>query len=880
MLGQWPLVGRREEIELLRHVVEDDSAGGIVIAGAAGVGKTRLALDALELARASGFPTERVHASNAARAVPFGAFASFLPPPEQGSESLLGLLQGFARALGHRAEGKRWVLLVDDAQWLDDPSAALVQQLVTHGPVFVIATLRAGLRPPDAITAIWKEGYAPRIDLQPLSLRDTQALVESVLGGPADGATIRTLWEATEGSPLYLRELILGAVASERLNERHGVWVLDASAGVPSRLAELLEARFTTASNTELRAMQMLAMTGYCSASLLDAIWGPGLALKLEGKGLVEVGRERKRQPVRVIHPLYGELLREQTGSRLATELSEKYVSFVEGCGARRRDDALRLATLSLQTGTAIAANVLLRAAQDAMEAFDHPLAEQLASAALAQGLEEAAPLLCEALFRQRRHVELEDVFPQLERLATTGKTKTLLASLRCDNLAYRLGRTDEAKQVIRRAEEATADEELRAQLAGQRATIALHCEGLPEEALRAVEHLLVDEGAPWLADALLRTAQAETFTGRARRALALLERVEGTSQALHGPNLWWHPATIPLFRVHCLLVLGKLHAAHAEATAGYQGAIDQGDRDFQARFGIALGVVNLLQGKVRTADRFACEAAALDVATTGRQGLARWSLGMAALARGSHGDGEAAGEALRELDSLPVVMRLLDGETIERGRAWAAVARGDLVDAHRTLRDAARDARERGCIPHEAMLLHDMARLGYAAEVRERLNEVVILVDGALVATFSEHAAALCSEDPEALERVALSFERLGASLLAAEAFTVAGGLFGKESLQRRANSCLRRGQELLAECEGASTPATRLLPSTHSLTKREVEVASLAAAGTASKEIAERLFISVRTVNNLLQRTYTKLGVSSRAELRTALQRPPSDR
>jgi DNA-binding CsgD family transcriptional regulator len=55
--------------------------------------------------------------------------------------------------------------------------------------------------------------------------------------------------------------------------------------------------------------------------------------------------------------------------------------------------------------------------------------------------------------------------------------------------------------------------------------------------------------------------------------------------------------------------------------------------------------------------------------------------------------------------------------------------------------------------------------------------------------------------------------------------------------------------------------------------LTDREREVVALAARGTPSKEIAEALFISVRTVNNLIQRAYVKLGVSSRAEAAVAL-------
>ena len=51
--------------------------------------------------------------------------------------------------------------------------------------------------------------------------------------------------------------------------------------------------------------------------------------------------------------------------------------------------------------------------------------------------------------------------------------------------------------------------------------------------------------------------------------------------------------------------------------------------------------------------------------------------------------------------------------------------------------------------------------------------------------------------------------------------------------------------------------------------LTKREREVAVLAASGITSKDIAERLFVSVRTVDNHLGRVYDKLGIASRAEL-----------
>jgi DNA-binding CsgD family transcriptional regulator len=51
--------------------------------------------------------------------------------------------------------------------------------------------------------------------------------------------------------------------------------------------------------------------------------------------------------------------------------------------------------------------------------------------------------------------------------------------------------------------------------------------------------------------------------------------------------------------------------------------------------------------------------------------------------------------------------------------------------------------------------------------------------------------------------------------------------------------------------------------------LTNREREVATLAAQGMTSKEIAANLFVSVRTVDNHLQQVYVKLGIKRRSEL-----------
>jgi len=67
---------------------------------------------------------------------------------------------------------------------------------------------------------------------------------------------------------------------------------------------------------------------------------------------------------------------------------------------------------------------------------------------------------------------------------------------------------------------------------------------------------------------------------------------------------------------------------------------------------------------------------------------------------------------------------------------------------------------------------------------------------------------------------------------------------------------------------CPGARTPAMRDAATVH-LTPREREVAELVAGGRTSRESAATLGVSVRTVENLLQRVYMKLGIQDRASL-----------
>ena len=121
---------------------------------------------------------------------------------------------------------------------------------------------------------------------------------------------------------------------------------------------------------------------------------------------------------------------------------------------------------------------------------------------------------------------------------------------------------------------------------------------------------------------------------------------------------------------------------------------------------------------------------------------------------------------------------------------------------------------------------------------------------------------------------RAAEQFESIGALLLAAESAALDHRLSRSRGLHRRAAAASATAERLAARCEGANTPALSLAQDVERLSSREREVALLAANGLTSRAIAERLYVSKRTVDNHLQRIYTKLGVTGRHQLSTRLR------
>ena len=220
--------------------------------------------------------------------------------------------------------------------------------------------------------------------------------------------------------------------------------------------------------------------------------------------------------------------------------------------------------------------------------------------------------------------------------------------------------------------------------------------------------------------------------------------------------------------------------------------------------------------------------------------GPRRLALSLLATAHAWLGDAAAAAAAVADLDRAPELAYARAEQ--EFGRAWALVAAGDVPGGRAVLFAAAEIAASTGYRVTEAWLLHDVARLGDAAAVADRIEALAAECEGTLATAFAIHARAAAGVRPEPLVAAAERFEEIGAALLAAEAATEAAHAYQRQGDRRAAAASSAQAARLLQSCEGARTPAVATTTSFVPLSPREREIATFAAHGETAKEIAAR--------------------------------------
>ena len=871
--GEIPLTGREAEMGRIVAQLKGRKPVAFVLAGAVGVGKTRLASEVARSAAGLGFATAQAVGSRAASSIPFVPFAPFLPQAGHAASDQLGLLRQASNAIAGQAGPQRKLLLVvDDAQDLDAGSAALVHQLAQTGTCSVLASVRVPGPAPDPVTALWKDGLAERIDLGPWTEAQIADVVASALGGPVARGTVRRLWELSDGNALFLHELLVGAVDSGALRESGGIWLLGQPLTAPGRLVELVAARLSGLKPETVAVIELLAVGEPVGLPVLEKITDSESLEEAEAQGFVQVRQDGRRTEARLAHPVYGEALRARLPRSRQRRMLAGLAAAVEAAGARRREDLLRLGRWQLEAGGRGDAGLLTRAARRAREVFDLELAARLAQAALdAGGGATAGLVLGEARFRSGNHQDAEAVLAAAARLCRTDRERAAIASTRAHVLYDLRGDPAAATAVLDEALAAVTEEGPRLQLVGRLAGMLVFGED-PQGALAAAGPLLASSDAGMVSRGSYVTSIALALLGRGDEAV---RAADAGLQAHRRVGAAWQPPEAQLTgAVLGHTAAGRFAQAQADAETGYQACLAAGDQEQQGPFLLLAGLVLVERGQLAEASRVFLDGASVSREIRDQPAL-RWCMAGIALAEAMGGHAGRASAAAAERDQVPVEpVTVFETDLVERSRAWQHVCAGDLSQAQEILVAAAARAAGAHLRIAEARLLHDLARLGDPAMAAPRLAALAEVTEGEWLPALARHAAALATGMAADLDGAARTLDTLGAAILAAEAYTAAAAAYVSDGQTRPSTAAARRADELAAACGYPKTRGLAAGAAAGRLTRREQEVAVLAAAGASSREIAGRLVLSVRTVDNHLYSAYTKLGVTSRDELARALQ------
>lgn len=253
---------------------------GLFVEGEAGIGKTTLYRDAIELAHAQGFHVLAAHGSPGEVNFAFAALADLLAdvdadvfadlPPVQHAALDRILLRGSAApvvpderaaaaalySVVQRLEERAPVLIaVDDVQWLDTPSSVAIRFVARRlkGSIGILATARTGdsecpdssswlqMRRPDAVR---------RMRMAPLPRSGVDALMARRQGRAFTRAQLVRIYEISGGNPFYALELARA---------------LDDGRGLDAQLPETLAAMVETHLKGLDQEAAMLLLAAACS---------------------------------------------------------------------------------------------------------------------------------------------------------------------------------------------------------------------------------------------------------------------------------------------------------------------------------------------------------------------------------------------------------------------------------------------------------------------------------------------------------------------------------------------------------------------------------------------------------------------------------------
>jgi DNA-binding CsgD family transcriptional regulator len=642
---------------------------------------------------------------------------------------------------------------------------------------------------------------------------------------------------------------------------------------VSPSLAALVTGRMGALGDAERAPLELLALGEPLRLGEIAALSDLDTLQDLEARKMLTVDPGAPDAVVRLAQPLYGEVLRADLPVLRARALRLKLAQTVEQRTPLTPADALRVARWRLEAGAELSPDHLLDAARAANVAGDPDLAAGLAQRGLEAGLGlDATLVLSRAHIIRNRFADAEAVLAAAEAQAPGDPAALGYIAQRVHVLYWGLGRGDEARALLDRAAGWSDDPQWPGRLDPWRLVISGLVEGIEDYADRAeeVERRLAD---PSLDTRARRQAElAHLFRlmaiGRTKDAYALARRNRPTVPLRDN-----YDAT--MMGLMCVIELeggedwGDLEAY---ASALVRDGVGAEDHQAAGQGAFTLAALAIARGRYRDAQRWIAEA-------DGHFAV-QDAFGTAFSVRALEvGIGLFTGDPARAREALATVHAMLAGHEplptqigyLARAEGWAARALSDAAGAEAFAATAA--ATEQPNLA--ARLLYEALRAdaggdGRAGVLATGLERLAQRCDARLVAAYAAHASARASRDGPGLLAVSEEMAAIGADAYAMEAAVDAARRFVAEGREDSARRAATRARELFAPDQGAEFPTIDGLDVVATeLTRREAQIAGLAARGLSNAEIADQLVLSVRTVETYVYRAMQKRGVAHRHEL-----------
>jgi DNA-binding CsgD family transcriptional regulator len=862
MRERWPLTGRDDEMRVIADVVKSDDCQGVALAGRAGVGKSRLTREAAAIAGESGWSLRYIAATASGSTVPLGAFAHWI---DEFAGAPSELVRQVMDALTRDTAPDPVLLVVDDAHALDELSALVVHQLVVQQRASALLTIRTGHPAPDAVTALWKDGWVRRLELPSLGRADSAALLNSALGAAPDTDCADRMWRLTRGNVLYLRQLVDHELAAGRLVTQDGRCRWLGTPELSPSLVELVQEQIGTVPERVREVVDLVAVGEPIEWECLAVTADPLALEEAEQRGLIRSSGDA----VYVGHPIYAEIRLDQCGPLRLRRLRGVLAKAMKASTGAA--NAVRRGLLWMESDLPPDPEVLAAAAEAAGSLLDFGLAERLSKAADESGTGVGARV-------QRAY-----------------------------NLLM-LQKGDDVDEVI---DTIAADEVPQSSFINDvvlRAANLLWTRCAPEESWRVIDDALSVATGPRVAQLLAFRANQLALAGRPREVIEVMKQVDygtldgfGTTIALCAETLAYGELGLPdqagtkaaacyrvvdttaesrfleqplvEFHSFALLVGGAVREAVEIARRHWDRSAGQ-PATAQAMAEAIVGVAALGAGDLVAALRhLPASDAAVDADFVLANSFHRFQL-MRVQALARSGDPAMAATALGNARRFrhPAYEYIEPYELLTE--AWVAAAQGHVADARRLATEAAETACAKGQLAREVLCWQAAAQFG-AESTAARLDELCAVVEGPRAPVAARYARAVCAADAAGLVAASADFEAMGDLLASADAAGQAAVAYRGAGLRGSAMTEGARCAALAQRCGGAISPAIVAARVDFGLTAREREIAVLVGRGLSNQQIATAESLSVRTVEGHIYRASVKAGATGRSDLARIIDR-----